>query len=227
MHCDAEVTAPEHTLYLANVAQTSEANEVVTALRNNLDPCDKVYLVASQNAIAIRAGADNLALAEKLVADLTRPKKNYRLTYTVTEVDGGKRVGTQRYAMIVLSGQNAKLKQGSKVPLATGTYNAAATTGEHAAPAGAQTQFTYLDIGMNFDTTLQDMGNQALLKYGVEQSSVTGQSTIVGVEEPVIRQTSLTGEATLTPGKPTLLGSVDIPGSTRQLDVEVLMEPLP
>jgi type II secretory pathway component GspD/PulD (secretin) len=227
MRCEAETMAPERTFYLTNVAQLVDANEVVTALRNNLDPCDKIYLVASQNAITIRAGSDNMAMAEKLLADLTHPKKNYRLTYTVTEVDGGKRVGTQHFAMIVISGQNAKLKQGSKVPLATGTYSATGTTGEHASPAGVQTQFTYLDIGMNFDATLQDMGSQALLKFSVEQSSVAGQSTIAGVTEPVIRQTSLTGEATLSPGKPSLLGSVDIPGSTRQLDVEVLMEPLP
>jgi type II secretory pathway component GspD/PulD (secretin) len=227
MHCDAEMTAPERTFYLSNIAQQSDANEVVTALRNNLEPCDKIYLVPSQNSIAIRAGAENMALAEKLITELTHAKKNYRLTFTVTEIDSDKRIGTQHFAMVVVSGQNAKLKQGSKVPIATGSYNATATTGEHASPAGAQTQFTYLDVGMNFDATLMDMGPQALLRFTVEQSSVGGVNTIAGVEEPVIRQTSLSGEATLSPGKPNMLGSVDIPTTTRRLDIEVIMEPLP
>jgi Bacterial type II and III secretion system protein len=192
-----------------------------------MEPCDKIYLVAAQNAIAIRAGSDNIALAEKLLSDLTHPKKNYRLTFTVTEMDSDKRIGTQHFAMVVVAGQNAKLKQGSKVPIATGTYNATATTGEHASPAGAQTQFTYLDVGMNFDATLVDMGPQALLRFSVEQSSVAGETTIAGVQEPIIRQTSLTGEATLSPGKPNMLGSVDIPASTRRLDIEVALENLP
>jgi len=227
MHCDAEMTAPERTFYLSNIAQQADANEVVTAMRNTMDPCTKIYLLAAQNAIVIRAGSDNMALAEKLLSDLTHPKKNYRLTYTVTEMDSDKRIGTQHFAMVVVAGQNAKLKQGSKVPIATGTYNATPTAGANPAPAGAQTQFTYLDIGMNFDATLLDMGSQALLRFSVEQSSVAGVNTIVGVQEPVIRQTSLTGEATLSPNKPTMLGSIDIPASTRRLDVEVVMEPLP
>jgi type II secretory pathway component GspD/PulD (secretin) len=225
-HCDAETAAPERTFYINN-AQQADANEAATALRNILDACDKIYLVASQNAIVIRAGSDNMALAEKLLSDLTHPKKNYRLTYTVTEMDSDKRIGTQHFAMVVVAGQNTKLKQGSKVPLATGSYNATATTGANAAGAGVQTQFTYIDVGMNFDTTLVDIGPQALLRFSVEQSSVGGVNTIAGVEEPVIRQTSLAGEATLTPGKPTILGSVDIPGSTRRLDIEVAMENLP
>jgi hypothetical protein len=37
----------------------------------------------------------------------------------------------------------------------------------------------------------------------------------------------LKGESLLAPGKPLMLGSVDIPGSTSHLDVEVVMEPLP
>jgi type II secretory pathway component GspD/PulD (secretin) len=223
MHCDAEMTAPERTFYLSNIAQQADANEVVTAMRNTMDPCTKIYLLAAQNAIVIRAGSDNMALAEKLLSELTHPKKNYRLTYTVTEMDSDKRVGTQHFAMVVVSGQQATLKQGSKVPLATGSYSSTAST-----PAGGvQTQFTYLDIGMNFSTTLLDMGPQALLRFTVEQSSVGGVNTIAGVEEPVIRQTSLSGESTLSPGKPTMLGSVDIPTTTRRLDIEVVMEQLP
>jgi hypothetical protein len=91
-----------------------------------------------------------------------------------------------------------------------------------------QTQFTYLDVGMNFDATLTAMGNNALLKSSVEQSSVAPEkSDIGGIQEPIVRQSSLKGVALLAPGKPQMLGSMDIPGSTTHLDIEVLMEPLP
>jgi len=214
---------PERTIYLNNVSQQSDANEDVTALRNLLPPNDKIYLVASQNAILIRATPEDIALVQKLLNDLDRPKKSYRLTFTVSEKDGAKLVKTEHFAMVLSSGQTTTLKQGSKVPVATGTYSAGAST-----PAGVQTQFTYIDVGMNFDVTLTAMGDNALLKSSVEQSSVAPEkSDISGVQEPIIRQSSLKGVAILSPGKPQMLGSMDISGSTTRLDIEVLMEPLP
>jgi type II secretory pathway component GspD/PulD (secretin) len=222
-HCAEETAGPPRTFYLNNAVQQADANEDVAALRNLLDPCDKIYLVGSQSAILVRAGAENMALAQKLLKDLDLPKKTYRLTYTVSEVDGGKHVGTQHYAMIVASGQNTKLKQGSKVPIATGSYNATATAGDH----GMQTQFTYIDVGMTFDVTLTALGDGAILKSDVAQSSVAPESSGVGAQDPILRITELTGEATLAPAKPQMLGSLDIPGTTRRLDIEVLMEPLP
>jgi hypothetical protein len=43
----------------------------------------------------------------------------------------------------------------------------------------------------------------------------------------VTRNTSLEGASSLTPGKPLMLGSLDIPGTTRRFDIQVLMEQLP
>jgi type II secretory pathway component GspD/PulD (secretin) len=216
-------TFPERTFYLNNAVQTYEAQEVVSALRNALPNIDRIFLIDHQNAIVVRAPSEDMALAQKLLSDLDRPKKNYRLTYTVTELDGSKQLGTEHYAMIMTSGQATTLKLGSKVPVATGSYSAGGTT-----PAGVQTQFSYVDVGMNFDATLTGMGNNAMLKSAVEQSSVAPETSDVGgVHEPIIRQASLRGETFLTPGKPVALGSMDIPGSTSRLQIEVVMEPLP
>jgi type II secretory pathway component GspD/PulD (secretin) len=215
-------TYPVQTLYLHNVRQSNDAYEIATALRNFLPPDDRTYLVPNQNAIVLRVSPEDVALAQKVINDLDRPKKNYRLTFTVTELDGSKLIGTQHFNLIAISGQDTVLKQGSKIPIVTGT-NAVGTT-----PAGAQTQFTYLDVGMNFDATLTEMGNNAMLKSSVEQSSVAPEkSDIAGVQEPIVRQSSLKGESLLTPGKPLVLGSMDIPGSTSHLQIEVLMDTLP
>jgi hypothetical protein len=206
-----------HTFYLTNVSQQADANEILTALRNALSPDDKILPVPNQNAIVMTATAEHIALAQKLIHDLDRPKKNYRLTYTVTEMDGGKQIGTQHYAMIMASGQTTSLKLGNRVPVVTG-------------PAGSQNaQYTYIDIGMNFDATLTEMGENAMLKSSVDQSSVAPEKTDVGggVQQPVVRQASLRGESFLAPGKSVMLGSVDIPGSTSHLQIEVVMEPLP
>ena len=219
--CAIEEAGPQRTFYLNNATQQADANEVVAALRNLLDPCDKTYLVNSQDALVVRAGAENMALAQKILGELDRPKKTYRLTFTVTDVDAGKRVGTQHFSMVAVSGQQTKLKQGSKVPIATGSYN------DKAGPAGVQTQITYIDVGMTFDATLTAMGDGAMLKSDVAQSSLAPDTSGVGPQDPIIRQSELQGVFYLTTGKPLMIGSLDIPGTSRRLDIEVLMEPLP
>jgi type II secretory pathway component GspD/PulD (secretin) len=204
------------TFYLTNVYQASDAVELTTALRNLLDPHDKIYLVPSQNAIFVQGSPDQIELARKLLNDLDRPKKTYRLTYTITEMDDGKRVGAQHFAMIVVTGQRTVLKQGSKVPIVTASYSPGTPT--------QKTEVTYLDVGMNFDATLDEFVNGVRLRTKVEQTNVAEEKSGVGLEDPVIRQSLLEGTSFLSLGKPLILGSVDVPGSTRHLDVEVVMD---
>lgn len=208
---------PFQTFYLTNVSAQNDANEITVAVRNLLPPDVKIFLVPSQNALTMRATPDELVLAQKVINDLDRPKKIYRLTFTSVETEGSKRIGVQHFAMIVAAGQRTVLKEGSKVPVATGSYSATGNT-------GAQTQITYIDVGMNFDVTLEELANGARLRSKVEQLSIAEQTSGVGLQDPIIRQSSLEGTSFLILGKPLVLGSIDIPGSTRHLNVEVVME---
>jgi hypothetical protein len=151
-----------------------------------------------------------------MLNDLDRVQRTYRLTYTITEIDGGKRVGTQHYAMVVVSGQRTTLKQGSKVPVITGTTSAAGS--------GMESHFTYLDVGISLDASLEESATGVKLSTKAEQSSVSEVRPVAQVQDPVVRQTVLMGVAILTPGKPVVLGSLDIPDSTRRMDLEVVME---
>ena len=83
---------------------------------------------------------------------------------------------------------------------------------------------TYIDVGMNFDATLDEFANGVRLRSKVEQSSIAEEKSGVGAQDPIVRQTVMESTSFLTQGKPLMLGSVDIPGSTRHLDVEVVME---
>src|SRR5215471_5460069 len=141
--------------------------------------------------------------------------KTYRLTYTLTETDGGKRVGTQRCAMIVVSGRKTVLKQGNRVPLVTGSVS---TSG------GAQTQVQYLDVGLNIDASIEESADGIKLNTQVEQSSIAEEKSGLGTEDPIVRQAKLEGTSILTAGKPLILGSMDIPSTARRLDIEVVME---
>lgn len=208
-------THPYQTFYLTHSSQPNDANEIVVAVRNLLEPSVKIYLVPSQNAIVIRGTAEQLALAQKVINDLDRPKKIYRLTYTITEMDGGKRVGVQHFAIVAAAGQRTLVKQGSKVPVVTASNKEGDLT---------QTQINYLDVGLTFDVTIDQYANGGRLRSRVEQSNVAEEKSGVGPQDPLLRQTVLEGFSFLIPGKPLVLGSLDIPGSTRRLDVDVMME---
>jgi type II secretory pathway component GspD/PulD (secretin) len=206
----------EKTFYFNYATAQNDLNEIVTAIRNMVSPYAKIYPVSSQKALVVRVVPEDLVMIQKMLDELDRPRKTYRLTYTISEMDGVKRLGSQRFAMVLTSGQRTQMKQGSKVPVVTGTNNKDSGSMENAV--------SYLDIGMNFDATLEESANGVSLRTKVEQMSLAEEKSGVGVQDPVIRQTSLEGTSFLVPGKPLLLGSVDIPGSTRHLDVEVTME---
>ena len=204
--------------YLVNLGDDqyhSRAQEMERALLNTLCRSDKISLLAQQSAIVVQAPPDQIVLAEKLITEFDRPQKTYRLTYTITELDGDKTIGTQHYAMVVVAGQRTTMKEGTKIPVATGS------TGKG---SDIETQFTYLDVGMNFDATVNEASDGVQLQSKVEQSSLGQPSTINGVTEPVVRQTVLQGTSFLAPGKPVMLGSIDVPGSTRHFDIAVVLD---
>jgi hypothetical protein len=202
------------TLYLTNLTQENDANELVTDLRNML-PKAKSYYVPSQAAISIRASAEDIALAQKILSDLDKTKKIYRLPYTMTEKDGGKTIGVQHFSIIVASGSKTDFKQGSRVPV---EVSKSSTSG------GLATEVTYLDLGVEIDASLDGYLDGVRLRSRVVQSSIVEDKSGVSTQTPVIRQTTLEGTSTLVQGKPLVLGSVDVPGSTRHQEVEVVSE---
>jgi type II secretory pathway component GspD/PulD (secretin) len=205
------------TFYLAHSTGHTDLNDAQTALRNLL-PKPKIFAAPSENAIVIRGTAEDLQLAEKLLADLDLPKKLYRLTYTITETENGKRIGTQHCAVTAVVGLKTDLKQGSKVPIVTGTFDQGSTT------TMANSQVQYLDVGLEIKATLNGDRDGIKLESEIVQSSVAEEHSGVGPQDPVIRQTTLEGSSILEPGKPLILGSLDITGSTRHQDIEVVAE---
>lgn len=89
-----------------------------------------------------------------------------------------------------------------------------------------QTQFADLDVGINIDATLNETASSAQLKCKVEQSSIGEDKLLGGVQEPIVRQSVVEGVSLLQVGEPEVVGSLGISGSTRHLDIEVVMEPV-
>jgi general secretion pathway protein D len=104
-------------------------------------------------------------------------------------------------------GQQATLKIGSRIPVATGSYSAGAAAST--VSLGVQTQFQYLDVGVNIAMTpTVHYDREISLKMKIEVSTQSGQTTISGVTEPIISQRVIEQEVQLREGEPSILAGL-------------------
>ena len=75
--------------YLNNVLTAQEIQEIVTAVRTVAE-IQKIFTYQAQNAIIVRAEADKVALAEKIIADLDKPKAEVLVDVMVMQVSKAK-----------------------------------------------------------------------------------------------------------------------------------------
>jgi hypothetical protein len=85
----------------------------------------------------------------------------------------------------------------------------------------------YLDVGVFIDAHLDGTGSTLRVLTKVEQSAMGDEKSGLGAQDPVVRQTMLENTVTLAPGKPVVLGSLEIPGSTRHAEISLEAEPMP
>jgi len=105
-----------------------------------------------------------------------------------------------------LDNEKATLKIGDRVPVATGSFG-----GGFGGSGGAlvNTQFQYLDVGVNIDITPHiHSENEVTLKMTLEVSSVSGTQNIGGISQPVIGQRRIEHESRLQDGEVNLVGGI-------------------
>jgi len=104
-----------------------------------------------------------------------------------------------------VDGQKATLKLGEKLPVATGTYTLATSSTSSA----AETQFQYLDVGVNVEMTPTIHSDRDVtLKLSVEVSSQSGTEDIDDVEEPIISQQKAEQTIRLKDGETSILAGL-------------------
>ena len=106
-----------------------------------------------------------------------------------------------------VDGQKASLKIGDRVPVATGSFQPG--IGGVGINPLVNTQFQYLDVGVNIDITPKvHAAREVTLKISMDISSVTGQSNIGGISQPVIGQRKIEHEIRLKEGEVNILGGI-------------------
>jgi len=251
----------------SNAADLQEASKTITSL---LD-LTRVQLVPAQNAMILRGTRDQLVLAEKLLADLDKPKPEVVIEVAVLEVDRNrlKTIGTnpptsvsiqvvppgtsasisggtpngnsftlntigkvtgadvlltipgaslsflmsdsntkviQNPQVRAMDNEHATLKIGDRIPVATGSFTPGTAGG--ISPL-VSTQFQYIDVGVNVDITPHiHSEHDVTLKMNLEVSSVTGQTNIGGISQPIIGQRTVQQQARLGDGEVSLIAGI-------------------
>ncbi|HLZ41895.1 MAG TPA: cohesin domain-containing protein [Candidatus Sulfotelmatobacter sp.] len=115
-----------------------------------------------------------------------------------------------------LDGQKASLKIGDRVPVATGSFQPG--IGGVGINPLVNTQFQYLDVGVNIDITPHVHANgEVTLKIAMDVSAVTGQQNIGGISQPIIGQRKIEHEIRLKDGEANLLGGIMEDQQTKSL----------
>ena len=144
-----------------------------------------------------------------------QPKKDtlsdtaYKLVFVIYELEDGKRINQRDYIMITRTLSNSGvLKIGTRVP---------ATVKEK------ETQ--YLDVGLHITCLLREFNPgklQSQIDISISSFALPEQNSNPGGSNlPVLRNTNLTVSPLLTPGKPTIVASIDDVNSKKRMQVEV------
>ncbi len=122
----------------------------------------------------------------------------------------------QKPEIRAVDGQKASLKIGDRVPVATGSFQPG--IGGVGINPLVNTQFQYLDVGVNIDITPKVHSNgEVTLKVVMDISSVTGTSNIGGISQPVIGQRKIEHEVRLKEGEVNMLGGMLEDSQTKSL----------
>ena len=115
-----------------------------------------------------------------------------------------------------LDGQKASLKIGERVPIASGSFQPG--IGGVGINPLVNTQFQYLDVGVNIDVTPTIHANgDVTLKTTMDISSVTGNTNIGGITQPIIGQRKIEHTVRLREGEANLMGGMLEDSQTKNL----------
>jgi|HubBroStandDraft_1064217.scaffolds.fasta_scaffold04763_3 general secretion pathway protein D len=166
-------------------SSTSGSTTTSTTTSSGTTPTlyDLSHLKASDFAVTIGSATLNLLLSDTSTQILQDPR--------IRATDG----------------QKASMKIGSKIPIATGSYQTGAATA--LVSSLVNTQFQYEDVGVDVEMTPSvHYDNDVTLKVKVTVSAQSGSVTISGVTEPILSQRVVDQVIRLHEGEASILGGI-------------------
>jgi hypothetical protein len=156
-----------------------------------------------------------MTLPASMLAQDTHDAGLYKVEFTLHDSTDTAAKSGRKYTLLVNGRIKSVLKVGNRVPAATGGSSGIGQT---------NMQFTYLDVGVNIDCTVDERNGKYLMHADLDMSTaIPAEKTGGPVPNPTISQVKINLDTTLTPGKPTVVASFDDPATSRKFDVDVTM----
>jgi len=172
-------------LQAPSTSGTSTTTTTTTTASTTTSPSlyDLAHLKASEFAVTIGSATANLLLTDSNTKVLQNPR--------IRATDA----------------QKATMKIGSRIPIATGSYQTGAATA--VVSSLVNTQFQYQDVGVNIEMTpTVHYDHDVTLKIKIEVTSQSGSVTISGVTEPILSQRVVDQVIRLREGEASILGGI-------------------
>jgi hypothetical protein len=165
------------------------------------------------NVLRLKSAVFLAALLAMPLCAQSQQRDLYKVEFTIRDTgDAGGKTG-RKYSLLVYAREKAVFKIGNRVPVATSSSSGGMTN----------TQFTYVDVGVNIDVSLSEEGaGRTGMHAEMDLSSAISNEKSPGMS-PTISQIRLSISTSTPPGKPTVVASFDDPVTSRKFDVEALV----
>jgi hypothetical protein len=119
-HCDVLQNCVQKFLYFSNISQPSDMQDVVNAVRA-IGDIHRVQQIIEAHIIIVEGTAEQVALAEKLAAEIDKAKRRfdelgYRIELKIQESEGDKKLNSRLYSVVTEPHQTARVSIGKPVP---------------------------------------------------------------------------------------------------------------
>ena len=179
-------------------------------------------LTVGRKTFAQDAANTQTPKAQDTAKSAAAPVHYYHLDFVIEELGtDGKPVKSRSYSTTVGTGprNGMSIRAGSRIPIATGTMSADGKA--------ENTQFQYIDVGVNFDVEeVHEIGSQLAINLTADLTG-PAQSDDPRIHQPIIRQNRWHAPVLIPIGKPSVAfksDSVDNKGGTRVVVTATLLQ---
>ncbi len=181
------------------------------------------HVIAAQNS-GLQGQNDASTAASPHQIAAKDGERYYKLVFRVIAVgDEGTASSSRAYSQVIVAdhdgknGRPSEIRTGDKVPVASGSLT-----------PGVSTQFQYIDVGTEIDTSGATDNDGALQAFITARLSSVGKPNVqnAALNQPVIRQCKWDSRVTVPIGKPTIIFSSDNPSDKGKTELELTATPI-
>jgi hypothetical protein len=209
-HCDF-TSCVQKVLYFSNISQPSDLQDVVNAIRSIVE-IQRVQQIISGPALVIEGTAEQVALAEKLAAEIDKNKRRfgglgYRIDLKIQESAGDKKLHSHLYTFVTEARQSATVSIKRRAPVQVPKD-----------PASETKPVSDSGPSRNIECRIL-IENERTLEMSVEAEFASDTpSDLSGGTTPLLRIKEI---VTIELDRPTVISRIDDPDGDRSFTIEL------